>query len=165
MNDQISDGAAMLIARIKTHPTEFLMGGRLRYLVDRATRDASRQDTSMATVGMATVDAVAICDAMQSLYKQELTEVVIKVLLGAHAEGLMEDQMIVGHGSSVPGIIGAASQDTPPWRRSGGLVNQAGAANMQNRYYGASPQSAGTNTATSMSPLGTLLRSKLGDIF
>ncbi len=72
MNDQISDGAAMLIARIKTHPTEFSTGGRLRYLVDRATRVANRQDTSMATVGMATVDAVAICEAMQSLYKQEL---------------------------------------------------------------------------------------------
>ena len=150
----------MLIARIKTHPTEFSTGGRLRYLVDRATRVANRQDTSMATV-----DAVAICDAMQSLYKQELTEVVIKVLLGAHAEALMDDQMVVGQGSSMPGIIGAASQDTPPWRRSGGLVNQAGATNMQNRYYVASPQSAVTTTAASMSPLGTLLRNKLGDIF
>jgi hypothetical protein len=150
----------MLIARMKTHPEEFATGGRLRYLVEKAARVANRQDTSMATV-----DAVAICEAMQSLYKQELTEVVIKVLLGAHAEDLMEGQMIVGQGSSMPGIIGAASQATPPWRRSGFLANQAGAANMQNGYYGASPQSAVTNTAASMSPLGTLLRSKLGDIF
>lgn len=152
MNDQISDGAAMLIARMKTHPEEFAPGGRLRYLVDRASRVANRQDTSLAIV-----DATALCAAMQPLYKQELTEIVIRGLLGAPAEALPGNQLVVGQGFTGQAAAAAAQSQ---FHRS-----RAGAANMQNGYYGASPQSAVTNTAASMSPLGTLLRSKLGDIF